>query len=231
MSGVATFRFADVPRYQRVLFVIFLTAITCTTAALVHLRHAEQRRLSADPADTQTVAPLPAATSSVQLLFANDHDDALRPSEQKLVLPDSPNAAARQILQTLLAQANPQHPLPGGPSVEDVFLLPLPPSLSSGDVDASGAQLAVVNLNGAFAHGHRSDLAAETLTLQSILATLHANFPKIEAARFLVDGQQSDTLAGHAELSSIYQTSAPFEAIVPVTPAHPRRSIAQSAKP
>jgi hypothetical protein len=44
----------------------------------------------------------------------------------------------------------------------------------------------------------------ETLTLDSILGTLHANFPEITEVRFLVDGQPHDTLAGHADLTRVY---------------------------
>jgi hypothetical protein len=47
----------------------------------------------------------------------------------------------------------------------------------------------------------------ENLTLLSILGTLHANFPKIVQVRFLVDGHQRETLAGHADLSRTYLTA------------------------
>jgi hypothetical protein len=42
------------------------------------------------------------------------------------------------------------------------------------------------------------------LTVLSICGTLHANLPRITQVRFLVDGQQRDTLAGHADLTRTY---------------------------
>jgi hypothetical protein len=83
-----------------------------------------------------------------------------------------------------------------------VFLLPVPAAK-----DASSTQMAVVNLNGAFVDHHPSGILVETLTLLSILGTLHANFPQIAQVRFLVDGHARETLAGHADLTRTYLTA------------------------
>jgi hypothetical protein len=42
------------------------------------------------------------------------------------------------------------------------------------------------------------------LTVLSICGTLHANLPRITQVRFLVNGQQRATLAGHADLTRTY---------------------------
>jgi hypothetical protein len=42
------------------------------------------------------------------------------------------------------------------------------------------------------------------LTVLSICGTLHANLPRVTQVRFLVDGQQRATLAGHADLTRTY---------------------------
>ena len=76
---------------------------------------------------------------------------------------------------------------------------------SAGESHLSGGQLAVVNLHGAFADHHPSGIEAETLTIDSIVGTLYANFPRIEQVRFLVDGRPRDTLNGHADLTRLYQ--------------------------
>jgi hypothetical protein len=65
-------------------------------------------------------------------------------------------------------------------------------------------KLAVINLHGSFIDHHPSGIQVETLTLQSIIGTLHAAFPQLEQVRFLVDGQPHDTLAGHADLLHTY---------------------------
>jgi hypothetical protein len=65
-------------------------------------------------------------------------------------------------------------------------------------------QLAVVNLTSNFVAGHPSGLATETLTVLSICGTIHANLPRVTEVRFLVDGQQRPSLAGHADLTRTY---------------------------
>jgi hypothetical protein len=125
------------------------------------------------------------------------------------------------------------HPLPPGAMVDDVFLLPLPivghaqstsdntspaatpadnpPSTPVASTDpgalqpqSPGGELAVVNLRSSFVSQHPSGVEVESLTLLSIIGTLHANVPQIEQVRFLVDGQPRETLAGHADLLRTY---------------------------
>ena len=74
-----------------------------------------------------------------------------------------------------------------------------------GDEEQDGIQLFEFVLDhGAFVQGHPSGILPEMLTIQSILGTLHANLPQITQVRFLVDGQQVQTLAGHADLTRVY---------------------------
>ena len=68
-------------------------------------------------------------------------------------------------------------------------------------------EMAVVNLDGAFVGAQPSGIEPETMTLLSMIATLHANLPQITEVRFLVNGQQKDTLAGHADLTRTYLAS------------------------
>jgi len=141
-------------------------------------------------------------------------------------LPVESTARARVLLARLIAEysyKNSAHPLESGPAVDDVFLLDLPlktpagkdagedaaSDQSGGDdssaaVHAPGGQLAVVNLHGSFADGHPSGIEPETLTIDSIIGTLYANFPRIEQVRFLVDGQPRETLNGHTDLMRTY---------------------------
>ena len=68
-----------------------------------------------------------------------------------------------------------------------------------------GGQLAVVNLRGTFADHHPSGIGPESLTIQSIVGTLYANFPRVVEVRFLVDGRPRETLNGHADLMHTYR--------------------------
>ena len=87
-----------------------------------------------------------------------------------------------------------------------------PPTAPTADAPTTDALasplLAVVNLNGDFVAHHPSGIEVETLTLLSIVSTLHANLPQITRVHFLVDGQPKDTLAGHADLTQDYWTAA-----------------------
>jgi hypothetical protein len=78
---------------------------------------------------------------------------------------------------------------------------------ASQDPRQSGPLLAIVNLTGKFAASHPSGIETEMLTVLSICGTLRANLPRVTQVRFLVDGQQRATLAGHADLTRTYLTA------------------------
>jgi len=201
-----------IPRYQRILFCLFLAAAVLLGFDLARLRRAAQERLVADMADAPLVLPTQAPQESVELAVASDADDSLHTVEQRLALPASPNARARTILQALFAQYSTplsQHRLPSGNSVEDVFLLPIdmPTMPAAGAIGPPKPQIAVVNLDHSFADTHPQGMATEMLTLRSMVATLHANLPQIAAVRFLIEGQPAQTLAGHADLLHIYSAT------------------------
>jgi hypothetical protein len=200
-----------IPRYQRVLFVVFLVAAILMAVELSHLRHATQDRLVANMADAPLVSPSQVAREPIKLFLASDVDGSLTPVEKKLPAPAADNARARFVLQSLFAEyATPlsQHPLPSGGSVEDVYLLPIEvPALEAPAVTGKQPEVAVVNLDRSFVDTHPSGLATEMLTVRSMVATLHANLPRIVAVRFLVEGQPAQTLAGHADLSHIYSAT------------------------
>jgi hypothetical protein len=220
MASAPIFRLSDIPRYQRILFLVFLVAIALMAADLARLRHLEQTRLTATLKDAQLTPVANVPLVAVHLLVANDASNSLQPVERNLVLPKSPNAAARAILVALFAESakpHSHHPLPAEAAVDDIFLLPLDAAASLPQ-SPSAPELAVINLNAAFARQSEATPATETLTLHSILATLHANFSQIQAARFLIDGRQSDTLAGAADLRRTYSTTAPY-APLPVAKA------------
>ena len=68
--------------------------------------------------------------------------------------------------------------------------------------------LAVIDLNTAFANGHRSGILVEALTVASLVQTLSVNIPGIVRVKILVDGKERETLAGHADLTNFYDVAA-----------------------
>jgi hypothetical protein len=201
-----------IPRYQRILFWSLIGCVLLMFAFL--LRGCEQvhKRLSA----TGNAAPLaaPNATGLETLTFslASDADASITPTQRQVALPAEPTLRARALIENLITQygaPDSLHPLKQGSAVADIFLLTMPSSANSTNrldslSQTSTGETAVINLRGSFADNHPSGVVVETLTLQSIIGTLHAAFPQVDQVRFLVDGKPRETLAGHASLLRPY---------------------------
>ena len=132
----------------------------------------------------------------VTLYVASDSNATLAKSQISIVLPSERSERARAILRALFGaylQSPSPHPIGAGADVRDVYLL--------------GDDTAVVDTNSAFADAHPSGVLAEELTVASIIATLNANDSKIERVKILVNGQERETLAGHADLRRFYLAS------------------------
>ncbi len=216
-----------IPRYQIVIFSILVVASLVMGGVLLHLRQRAHERLVAGEDSAPTKAPEVAPAEKATLMVANDDDNSLIAQVRSLPLPADPGSRARAVLARLLdiyAAPSATHPVPGGAaSVAQVFLMPVPGGSnairkmrssagdSTDDSAASGPrfgpQMAVVNLTSTFVAGHPSGLETETLTVLSICSTIHANLPDVTEVRFLVDGQQRPTLAGHADLTRTYLVS------------------------
>jgi hypothetical protein len=215
-----------IPRYQTILFGVLLAASVVMGVVLWQLRERAHQRLLRGQDSAPTQAPQVAPAEQATLVVASDADNSLLTQVQTLPLPQDPGSRARVILGKLLdlyAAPDSTHPVPGGAaSVAQVFLLPAPElgttlADSARPPQPNGPQLAVVNLTGAFAASHPSGIEAETLTVLSICATLHANLPRVTQVRFLVDGQSRPTLAGHADLTRTYLTTD----AIPTEGVHP----------
>jgi len=150
------------------------------------------------PANTQPVAP-PALgpTEQATLYVAYDDAELLRPRAVRIPLPAGRQERAEELLRALLdiyLDKSSPHVLGPGSEIRGVYL-----------VDPG---LAVIDLNGAFANGHRSGVLTEELTMASLLGSLSANIPGISRIKILVDGKERDTLAGHVDLMNFYDVSA-----------------------
>ena len=226
-----------IPRYQIVIFSVLVIASLAMGGILWHLRQRAHERLIAGVDSAPTKAPEVAPSEQATLIVANDDDNSLLDQVHSLPLPSDPESRARAVLARLLdvyAAPNSIHPVPGGAtSVSQVFLLPIREIPKSSRLTASpgevvipnsppadvqgGPELAVVNLTSTFVASHPSGLETETLTVLSICGTLHANLPRITQVRFLVDGEERPSLAGHADLTRTYLAAE----AVPITGARP----------
>ena len=201
-----------IPRFQRLLFGAMLLAAVVMAIVLIRMRERAHDRLMMAVDSPPLSAPSSAPVENVTLLVANDLDGSLIPVERSFPMPKDPNARALVLMQKLLEEyAAPKstHPIANASGVEEVFLMPVPQQKGANNA----GEMAVVNLNAAFVQAQPSGIEPETLTLLSMIATLHANLPQITEVRFLVDGQQRDTLAGHADLTRSYLASGTQTAV------------------
>lgn len=209
-----------ISRYQTVLFAVLLLASIAMGVKLWQLRDRAHQRLLSGRDSAPTRAPEVAPMEQATILVANDATDSLEQRLLSLPLPPSAGGRARAVLGRLLdlyAAPGATHPVAGGAkSILNVFLLPADSDrkiahaaagATAGSASGGGPELAVVNLSSAFAGTHPSGIETETLTILSFCATLRANLPRVSEVRFLVDGQQRQTLAGHADLTRTYLTS------------------------
>ena len=221
--------------HQRIVFWGLVACILGMGVLLAVERQRGRARIEAMGDATPLDAPT-AMTEAVTLDLANDTDGTITANSRQIALPGEANARARALIDHLIAEyalPGSPHPLPSGLAVAEVFLLPLPVvghavdtsslvttksgfratvPVASSDPNTllpkeSGGELAVIDLRSTFANQHPSGVEVESLTLLSILGTLHANLGQIEQVRFLVDGQARETLAGHADLLRTYPAS------------------------
>jgi hypothetical protein len=141
-------------------------------------------------------APVQGPTEQVTLYVAYDDPGVLRAQTASIPLPAGRQERAQELLRALLGvymDKSSSHPLGPGAEVRDVYL-----------VDPG---LAVIDINDAFADGHRSGILVEELTVASLVQTLATGIPGINRVKILVGGRERETLAGHADLSCVYDVS------------------------
>jgi hypothetical protein len=185
-----------IPRHLQIAMAVLFVAVLVLGFYVRHMRGRVKEAVRA--VDSRPLAP-PAAgpTEQVTLYVAYDDPGVLQAESARIALSSGRQERAQELVQALLVrylERNSTHTLPARADVRDVYM-----------VDPG---LVVIDLNSAFADGHRSGILVEELTVASLSQTLAANLPGITRVKFLVDGRQRDTLAGHADLSGYYDSGA-----------------------
>jgi hypothetical protein len=133
-------------------------------------------------------APVTGTARAAVLMVASGQPGTLERREVNAALPQDATLRAQQLIRLLFAvytAKDSPHPLPRNADVRQVFFV--------------GDDLAVLDMNAAFADEHSSGIQAEQLTLDSILQTLAANFPQIKRVKILIEGHEREKLAGNAD--------------------------------
>jgi hypothetical protein len=186
-----------IPRQILIVMIVLLIGALGLSIYALRMR-GRVAQVTSSPEDARPVAPpVSGPTERVTLSVAWDDAGALHSQSATIPLPSARQQRAEEILRALLRlyqTQNSPHPIPGGSEVRAVYL-----------VDPG---LAVIDLNAAFANGHRSGVLEEELTIASLIRTLAENVPGISKVKILIDGKERDTLAGHADLTSVYDIDA-----------------------
>jgi hypothetical protein len=189
-----------IPRHFQITLALVLVAILASSVVIIRMTHKEED-MTLQQAESVPVAPAAEGKQErIQMLLAYDEDQALRWRPTDVFLPADRSLRARETLRSVLAQylQNPSpHPLAKGADIKEVYFI-------SDDT-------IIVDTTAQFADGHPSGVLLEEMTLASLIETLMANVSGVNKVKFLVEGKERETLAGHADLMSFYQASTVHE--------------------
>jgi sporulation and spore germination protein len=151
------------------------------------------------------------------LFWASSNEDgSLAPTTVDLPLSNDPVLRAKQVLNTLLA----------GPV--DTELRTLPPDAVLLEFYLLTDGTGIADFSEALATSIPSGIQSEQLAADSIARTLEANVPQVQRLKILIHGQETETLAGHLDLTGMFVVNTKL-AQVPAKP--PLTPPAQAAPP
>jgi hypothetical protein len=143
----------------------------------------------------------------------------LESSEIELPLAADPVQRSRQLLTALIAlpPSAAQRTLPADAELLAFYVLP------------NG--MAIADFSESLGTETPSGILSEQMAVSSILRTLAANVPVIRSLKILIHGQETDTLAGHLDLSGFFAVSAASSSPAPAAATPPPASAAGGAAP
>jgi len=159
----------------------------------------------AAPATSPTPAE-PTRHIRARLYYMGSDGVSLQAVDSEVELGETPRDQARHLLEALLT--TPQPPvvsaIPAGTRLRSLYLTP--------------AGIAYVDLSGEVSSKHPGGVLQELLTVYSVVNTLTENLPAVTSVQLLVDGRETDTLAGHVDLRQPLSKSAQWAAAIPAPP-------------
>lgn len=185
-----------IPR-QLVIASALLFALAISIGMYItELRRHEALKAPATVEVEHVTPPSSGPAQSFTVWVAEDSTCTLRPRLLSVPFSTTRQQRAEDLLRALLeiytSKGSP-HQLGAAAEIRDVYIV------SPG--------LAVVDVNAAFAD-QMSGIMAEELTVMSIIQTLAGNFPELTQVKFLVEGKEQETLAGHVDLYGTFDVAA-----------------------
>lgn len=185
---------------KRVLIQI-LILLPVVAVSLLYLRRLVQRfffesqRTESEMRTKLTQAALQVeagAPQSVTLYFPSFNAGRLVPETRQIALANEDVDRIRQVLLALIegSHQGSNAPLPPTSTIRGVFLTP--------------KGTAYLDFSKDLLQNFPSGIESETLSIYSIVSSITANVPAVKKVRILVQGQEMESLDGHADLSEAY---------------------------
>lgn len=174
------------------LVVFFLPGMGTRVSRISRFGDAESEKQAQREVTRPAVGSDTAPLAKARLYFASSTGDAVEPVDTQLPLAPAPETRARQLLDALITRppSEAHRTLPAEAVVLETYLL------------QDGT--AVIDFSSAIGASLPSGILSERLALESINKTLAANIDSIWRVKILIQGQEADTLAGHADLTGYF---------------------------
>jgi hypothetical protein len=182
-----------IPRHFQITIALLLVTVLVSGLYMIRIMQNEQAKTERASEELPVTPPVSGRQERIAILVAYDEDRALRWREAVVFMPDDRSLRVREALRAVLAeyaQVPSPHPLGKGVDIKDIYMI--------------NPETVVINTTPQFGDTHPSSALLEEMTLASLLETLRVNVPGIARVKFLVDGKERETLAGHIDLKSFY---------------------------
>lgn len=170
--------------------ILYSSLAAVLIAALMALFFIGPRWLTTPPASSENGGGGAAEARKIRarLFYVDPDGEHLVAVEQEALFGDDTTEQAKRIVEAALAP-------PPGP-----YVSPIPAGTKLRTLFITGKGEAYVDLSGEVQKNHPGGTTNEILTVYSLVDTLTANLPAITGVQLLIDGKETDTLAGHLDL-------------------------------
>ena len=183
-------------RQWTAIFLIAVAAVAFAVLLMTGLSRLLSRPTSTGVPPEPVTAPAPTPAPAVvvpkikaTLYFASEDGLHLVPTEREVPLAEGPVAQARSILEAQLS-VEPQAPLlstiPKGAALRGIFV--------------SERNEVFVDLDPGIQAASHGGTMSEMMTVYTIVNAILTNLPNLQEVQILINGQETDTLAGHVDL-------------------------------
>ncbi|MBT8340878.1 MAG: GerMN domain-containing protein [Desulfatitalea sp.] len=183
-------------RSERLLPKLPLFAVIIVVAMLAGWWMAHQSNPKPTGVESGESLPMPVAEERVvHLYFSDQRDEAYLVAEQRVMAPPVDDTVFGRWLVAQLV-SGPQQGAGGRTLPKDALL-------SAFFITDKGK--AIVDFASESFAAHPGGIRAELLSIYSVVNTLVMNVTSIRSVKFLIDGREAETLAGHVDLQDPFE--------------------------